>query len=119
MEVSRFRVLLRTLLFSYLLSGLLILGLAFALYKLRLQEGQVQFSVYLIYLISCLAGGLICGKSIRQKRFLWGMLLGILYFAVLYVIARLLHQGMGAGPEQLLVNMALCAAAGCAGGMLS
>ena len=45
MENGIMKPILRSLLLSYILSGLLLAGLAFALYKLRLKEGQVNIMV--------------------------------------------------------------------------
>lgn len=50
MENGIVKPMLRSLLISYVLSGLLLGALAFALYKLRLKEGQVNLMVYLVYL---------------------------------------------------------------------
>ena len=55
MENGIVKPMLRSLLISYVLSGLLLGALAFALYKLRLKEGQVNLMVYLVYLAACLA----------------------------------------------------------------
>ena len=72
MENCIVKPMLRSLLISYVLSGLLLGALAFALYKLRLKEGQVNLMVYLVYLAACLAGGAAAGKRLRQRRFFWG-----------------------------------------------
>ena len=42
MENGIVKPMLRSLLISYVLSGILLAALAFALYKLRLKEGQVN-----------------------------------------------------------------------------
>ena len=65
MENGIVKPMLRSLLISYVLSGLLLGALAFALYKLRLKEGQVNLMVYLVYLAACLAGGAAAGKRLR------------------------------------------------------
>ena len=45
MESSTPKILLRSLLFSYVLSGLLLVATSFALYKFRLKESQVKLAV--------------------------------------------------------------------------
>ena len=45
MEASTPRVLLRSLLVSYVLSGILLIITSFALYKFRLKEAQVKMAV--------------------------------------------------------------------------
>ena len=52
MENGIVKPMLRSLLISYVLSGILLAALAFALYKLRLKEGQVNLMVYAVYLLA-------------------------------------------------------------------
>lgn len=119
METSKIKVILRSLLFSYILSGILLIVISFALYKLRWKEGQVQMAVNAVYIISCLAGGFLMGKGFRQKRFFCGFLSGVLYFAVLFLVSFLLKRGISASPTQLFTVMGMCVASGIIGGVLS
>ena len=50
--------------------------------KLGLSEGQVQIIIYIIYLLSALAAGLMAGKLQREKKFMWGALAGTVWFVV-------------------------------------
>lgn len=119
MNPSRPKALLISLLFSYILSGILLLGLAFVLYKLKIREAQINTAVYAVYVISCLIGGFIAGKRIGQRRFFWGMLSGLLYFAILFAVSFLLKDGGGFDMTRVMTVMACCLAGGCAGGMMS
>ena len=65
MENGIVKPMIRSLLISYVLSGILLAALAFALYKLHLKEGQVNLMVFAVYFVTCLAGGLLAGKGIR------------------------------------------------------
>ena len=62
MNVSGSKVLLRSLLASYLLSGVLLLILSFALYRLKLGEEQVNAAVYGVY---CLPVRRLSGRQSR------------------------------------------------------
>lgn len=119
MEKSKFQITLKTLLITYVLTGVLLVALAFALYKFRLKEGQIRLGVNAIYVITCLIGGLIMGKAIRQRRFFWGLLLGLIYFLVLFLVSLLINKGLNSDLNHILTTMAICAASGTAGGMLS
>ena len=77
---SRPKALLISLVASYLLSAVLLFILTFVLYRLKLKESQITPAVYLLYGISCFAGGLLCGKALRTRRFFWGLLTGF-YFS--------------------------------------
>jgi len=119
MEPSKPKALLRALLVSYLLSGIALLLLSFALYKLRLREEQINLAVYAVYLIACLAGGITAGKALRNRRFFWGLLSGLLYFLVLFAVSWLMKQGGPPDTDRSLTVLAFCAAGGMLGGILS
>ena len=55
MENGIVKPMIRSLLISYVLSGILLAALAFALYKLHLKEGQVNLMVFAVYFVTCLA----------------------------------------------------------------
>lgn len=78
--------LLKSLLCAYIISGILLLLLAFLLYKLNLDEGKVAAGIIMIYVVSTFAGGFIIGKLAGVRKFLWGLTCGILYFGLLLSI---------------------------------
>ncbi len=119
MNTSRPKVLLRSLIISYLLSGVLLLTLSFVLYKLKLKEEQINTAVYGVYVVSCLIGGLLSGKAIKTRRFFWGLLTGLLYFLILFAASLLTRQGTPPESSRMLTVLACCAAGGMAGGMMS
>ncbi|MDO4325727.1 MAG: TIGR04086 family membrane protein [bacterium] len=119
MERSRIFSLFKTLLFSYILTGLLLLLLAFGLYKFHLKESQITIGVNAIYIITCFIGGFIAGKSIRQRRFFWGLCLGFLYFACLFLASFAITKTLPENLTQSLLNLAMCAGSATLGGMLS
>lgn len=119
MENGIVKPMIRSLLISYVLSGILLAALAFALYKLRLKEGQVNLMVFAVYFITCLAGGLLAGKRICQRRFFWGLLSGLLYFLVLFAVSWAMNIGTPMDMERSVIVMGLCALGGTIGGMMS
>ena len=119
MENGIAKPMLRSLLVSYILSGILLAVLAFALYQLRLKEGPVNIMVYVIYFIACFLGGRTAGKGIRQRRFFWGLLSGLAYFLVLFVVSWIMNKGGAMDMQRSLTVMGICAVGGTLGGMLS
>lgn len=119
MESSKPRVLLRSLIISYLLSAVLLAALSFLFYKLKLKEVQINTAIYLIYVLACFFGGLLAGKSIRSRRFFWGMLAGLLYFLVLYAVSWITGKGAVPAIPRSMTVMACCIVGGTLGGMLS
>jgi len=119
MNPSISKSLLRSLLVSYLLSGILLLLLAFALYRLNLPEAQVTPAVFAIYAIACFAGGLLAGKGIRSRRFFWGLASGILYFLVLCAVSFFAGESTLPEGNRLALTLGCCIAGGIFGGILS
>ncbi len=119
MTTSRPKALLRSLLVSYLLSAVLLLALSFAFYKLKCGEPQINLAVCAIYAAACLTGGFLSGKAVGSRRFFWGLLTGLLYFAVLAAASFATGNGMPADTSRMTTVLALCAAGGTIGGMLS
>ncbi len=63
--------LLKSLLFSYILTGALLVILAFLLYKLNLSEKIVSAAIIVIYVAATFFAGFMTGKKIRNRRFCW------------------------------------------------
>ena len=119
MNSSKTGTLIRALLVSYMVSGLLLLALSFALYRLKLKEAQINQAVFAVYGIACLTGGFVCGKITGSRRFFWGLSSGLLYFAVLFVLSQAVSHGASPISSRTAAVMLLCTAAGAIGGILS
>ncbi|MEZ3487503.1 MAG: TIGR04086 family membrane protein [Lachnospiraceae bacterium] len=116
---SRVMWVLKSLLVSYVITGILLLLLAVALYKLELNEKAVSAAITAIYIIATLLGGIIIGKLARVRRYLWGLGLGIGYFALLLLITLGVYRTLNGDAVNLVTAFILCAGGGMAGGMLS
>ncbi len=115
MESSTPGALLHSLLFSYILSGLLLAATSFALYKFHLKESQVAVAVNGIYLLSCF----LMGKRLQKRRFFCGFLAGLSYFLVLLAASFAIHQGITSDTPRLLTTLAFCVGSGIIGGVSS
>lgn len=110
---------LKALLAAYIVTGILLMLLALALYKFELNEGAVTAGITAVYLVSTFAGGIVAGKLAKHRRFLWGIVQGILYFALLILITLGIYRSFKGSGTEILVTFALCAGGGMAGGMIS
>ena len=119
MSRSKIKTAIRSLFASYLLAAVLLIVLAFLLYKFHLKESHVGLAVSAIYVVTCFLGGFLMGKGIRQRRFFWGFLLGALYFAILAAASFFLGKGLPMDTGQLVRTFIMCAASGTIGGMAS
>ena len=107
------------LLASYIITGALLALLTVLLYKLELNEKAVSAAIVAVYVISTLIGGIAIGKMAKRKRFLWGIGLGILYFALLMAITLGVYHTLNTDGVNLVTTLILCAGGGMAGGMIS
>lgn len=119
MGKANLRTMVRTIFAAYVLTAVLLLVLAFCLYRFQLGEGQVNMGINGIYIAACLIGGLLAGKAAGRRRFLWGLLTGTLYFLILLAVSFLINKGIGSSLKDLLLIYAMCAGSGTVGGMIS
>ena len=110
---------LKGLLVSYVVTGVLLLLLAMALYRLELNEKSVSAAVIVIYVLSTLVGGIVIGKLAKVRRFLWGLLLGGSYFTLLMLITLGVYHTLSGDGVHSLTIFVLCAGGGMAGAMIS
>ena len=110
---------LKKLLFAYIVTAVLLMILSFALYKMQLQEGTVRIGIVVIYAVSCFLAGFITGKTEVKRQFLWGLLIGVLYFVVLLIITLLVMHSVQDILGKGLTTFLVCAGSGMLGGMLS
>ena len=107
----------KVLLVMYILTGILLFVLAAVLYKMELSEAAVNISIIISYIVVGFVGGFIIGK--KSRKYLWGAVMGLLYFAVLLIVSLILKKGLDSGMQHILTTLILCTASGTVGGMLS
>lgn len=116
---SKAMVVLKSLMISYVVTGILLLILAALLFKLELDEGKVTIGIIAIYIISSFLGGWIAGKGVDSRKFMWGLIVGCAYFVMLTLISLLANQSFQAAPWQLVTTFFMCLGGGMLGGMLA
>ena len=110
---------IKSLLASYIVTGILLLVLTFFMYKFELNEKIVSAALVGIYVVSTLIGGMIIGKLTKSKRYLWGMVLGIIYFVLLLLITLGVYRTLNGDSVSIVTSLILCAGGGMTGGMIS
>ena len=110
---------IKSLLASYIVTGILLLVLTFFMYKFELNEKIVSAAIDGIYVVSTLIGGMIIGKLTKSKRYLWGMVLGIIYFVLLLLITLGVYRTLNGDSVSIVTSLILCAGGGMTGGMIS
>ena len=110
---------LKSLLASYIVTGLLLLGLTFLVYKFELDEQVVVAGIVAIYVVSTFMGGYIIGKLNGVKKYIWGMLIGVVYFLLLFLISYGVYREFNTNGINAITTVILCIGGGTLGGMLS
>ena len=103
----------------YVITGLLLVGLAALLGRMDLSDAAVSIGIIATYMISCFTGGFLIGKKKKRKKYLWGLCVGAFYFAVLLLGNLVVNRGLDGQLVQMLTTAVLCILSGMAGGMLS
>jgi putative membrane protein (TIGR04086 family) len=111
--------LLKCLLFSYILTGVLLLLLAFLLFQFDLSEKIVAGGIIVIYVAATFFAGFMAGKKLKNRKFIWGLVLGVAYFLILILVALIVNHSLGNLTHSFLSSLILCAGGGMLGGMMS
>lgn len=110
---------MKALLAAYVVTGLLLLAIAGFLYRFQWDEGKVQIGIILTYILSCFIGGFLAGKMMKSRKFLWGVLLGLLYFLVMTLVSVGVNRELQSSSSGMITSFLLCMGGGMLGGMLS
>ncbi len=111
--------LIKCLLFAYIVTGGCLMLLALLLYKLRLSEQVVSVCIIVIYVAAVFLAGFIAGKRMKSRKFLWGLAVGLAYFAVMVLVSLAVNHGLKGFDTHFFTTLAICGAGGMLGGMLS
>lgn len=119
-DAARLPVMLaKCLLAAYLLTGGALLLLALLLYRFQLSEQIVNIGIIVIYVIAAFVSGFLSGKCMQDRRFLWGLLAGSLYFAVLAILTLAVNHSFKDVSNHFFTTLMICAGSGMLGGMVS
>ena len=90
---------LKALVASYIVTGLLLL------------------LIIVTYILSCFVGGFLSGKMMKNKKFLWGILVGLLYFGIMLLVSLAVNRQLDQTAANFVTTMVLCILGGMLGGM--
>ncbi len=118
-NVQKVLQIVKVLIASYIVTGLVLVLLTTLLYRFEMGEGIISAGVIVAYLLSGFFGGFLIGKKKKEKKFLWGALVGAAYFVVLVVISLLVHRNIQGEIGNFFTTMVMCVGSGMLGGMIS
>lgn len=111
-------VLGRGVLTSAIVTAIGLAALAGLAWGLHMKDSGMNIGVVVIYILSCLIGGLTAGKGVKEKRFLWGLFTGIIYFVVLAAISAAAAGGVSMSIGGYITTALICMGSGMLGGMI-
>lgn len=109
----------KSLIISYVLTVALLLASAVVLYKTGISDAVLNILVAATYIIATFAGGIITGRGVGEKRFIWGGVFGIMYILTSLALSAAIG---GYGDEAGMTCVArsiMCVSGGMLGAMLS
>ena len=109
----------KSLLISYLLTGIILAILSYFVFQYELKEQVVNIVIVVTYVIANFAGGFICGKKIKEKKFLWGLCVGLLYAMILMLVSVSLGNSTFLFDKTNITMIMLCTGGGMLGGMFA
>ncbi|PKM51862.1 MAG: TIGR04086 family membrane protein [Firmicutes bacterium HGW-Firmicutes-7] len=107
----------KIILFMYILTGLLLFLLAFFMYKMDLGKNQINLGIIIIMVVCTFVGGILAGKVVREKRFVYGAIIGLLYFLILVIISSFMKKDVKLESDAITMFF-ICVGSGSLGGML-
>lgn len=110
--------LLKALVFSYIVTGVILVFLALGVWKLEFSETVVNVGMIAAYILSALTGGFYLGRKMQEKKFIWGILLGISYIIILLVAAMITNGPEGLMNRNTITTTFICILSGMLGGMI-
>ena len=103
----------------YALTAICLLFLTFLLYRYEVGTGILSGGVTVTYLLWGFSGGFLLGRNAASRRFVWGLLAGVLYFGGIFLMSTALQHGFPRNPRSAILTAILCLLAGMTGGMTS
>lgn len=89
------------------------------MYKFDPPSAVISVGIVLTYIVSCFVGGFILGTAKREKRFLWGIAVGAIYFLIIFIVSLVFSKDIFGNMGSTIAVLAMCGLGGMLGGMIS
>ncbi len=77
---------------SFLLTAVFLLILTFIVYKTYMNDKNIAIGIIIIYALTNIICGFIAGKIKKNKKYLWGAIIGISYLVLLSLISLIVTK---------------------------
>ena len=119
-KYERMVALLKCVMASYLVTVILLVVIAFFLYKVQIGEQVVDLAIVVVYVLASLLSGFLYAKGAKSRRFIWGTMAGGAYFIVICLISIAVQpQEFELLSNACITTFVICMGSGMLGGMLA
>lgn len=116
---TKMLAIIKGLLFSFIITALILLLLSFLMLKLDLSGVVFSGGINFAYIVSTFIGGFFVGKKTEQKKFLWGLVMGICYFIIWLLVSLMMNRVSPLPLGSMFTVFIICGLSGMLGGMMS
>lgn len=110
---------LKETLIEMIVSAVLLAAVSFIVLRMTPSFAITKVMILAIYGISAFIGGYIIGKVMTKQKFIWGAVSGVIYFAIIALIALVVKGGIDTGTVGIISGFVVSVVAGTIGGMIS
>lgn len=111
-------LILKGLILSYGITDMILAFLALGIWKWEFSDLTVNIGMIAAYILSALFGGFYLGKKKKEKKFIWGILLGVCYILILLLAALCMDGSLVTLNRNTITTAFICILSGMLGGML-
>ena len=91
---------------AYLLSALALVILSFVMYRWDVSENVIRGGILFAYVFSCFISGMVVSRQHSERKYLWGLLMGAIYFVILWGVSMIGNKGAFTGFTGILPALA-------------
>ena len=103
---------------AYVVTAVILVILSFLLYRFHIPDSAVKGGIIFSYVFSCFVGGMVVSKVPEGRKYLWGLLTGVIYCVILLAVSMVWNRMMFANLSGTMSVCFLCLMGGMLGGML-
>lgn len=104
---------------AYLITGIFLMLTAYISFKMGVSENVMTAMITVTYLVSTAIGGFVAGKGMRTKKYIWGLLTGLIYSLIICLISVCVYHDSSQLLSHGFIVVVLCSGGGMLGGMIS
>ena len=112
-------LLIKSVLVSFVVSAILLLITSALMLSTNLSATVVSVLVIVTYIIANFLSGFIMGKGMEHRKFIWGLVSGLVYFFIIFLLSLIIMSTKNFSLVATVRTLLICALSGMVGGMLS